>query len=197
MQGDPLARTRILKEAAAVLRRHGPAKLTVVEVAKRLGMSHANIYRFFASKEVLRAAVAADWLDEVMAPLIPIALGEAPAPERFGGFLRTLADIKRRKVLDDPEMFAGFHHVVTETPDLITQHLRTLRSELAVILSAGLSEGSLPGVGRAEQDAQAVLTATARWHHPELVQRHGFDAAAMAELDRVIELLLRGFGHSG
>src|ERR1700753_2191056 len=65
----PDARDRILNAAEDLLRRHGPAKTTVVDVARALEMSHANVYRHFASKQALQDAVAEDWLKRVSAPL--------------------------------------------------------------------------------------------------------------------------------
>ena len=63
------ARTRILDAAVDQLRRHGPAKTGVVDVARALGVSHAAVYRYFASKdELLLAALALrDEQDEELA----------------------------------------------------------------------------------------------------------------------------------
>ena len=187
-------RTRILDAAAALLRRHGPDKLTVVDVAKRLGMSHGNVYRHFPSKQALRAAVAEAWLADVTAPLATIAAGTDPAPARLRAWLAALAAIKRRKVLEDPEMFAGFHRVVVESPEVIAAHVAGLEAQVARILADGLADGTLPAVASPEDDARAVLTATMRFHHPDLVASNGEAAAAMTALARITDLLLAGFG---
>ena len=47
-------RERILAAATALLRKHGPAKVTVLDVAARAGMSHPNVYRHFKSKSALQ-----------------------------------------------------------------------------------------------------------------------------------------------
>ena len=62
-------RERILVAAEDLLRKHGIAKTSVVDVARALEMSHANVYRHFASKSELQDAVAERWLHKVMAPL--------------------------------------------------------------------------------------------------------------------------------
>ncbi|MBW8856399.1 MAG: helix-turn-helix transcriptional regulator, partial [Bradyrhizobium sp.] len=62
-------RERILTAAEELLRRHGLAKATVVDVARALEMSHANVYRHFASKTELQDAVAHRWLERIMTPL--------------------------------------------------------------------------------------------------------------------------------
>ena len=82
-------RERILVAAEELLRRHGPAKTTVADVARSLGMSHANVYRHFASKADLRDAVAERWLTAITTPLEAIVA--EPSPPRAGwshGFWR-------------------------------------------------------------------------------------------------------------
>ena len=46
----PLTGDRSLATAEDVIRRFGPAKATVVEVARALGVSHAAVYRHVATK---------------------------------------------------------------------------------------------------------------------------------------------------
>ena len=50
----PLTRDQIITAAENVLRRFGPAKATVVDVARALGVSHAAVYRHVANKAALR-----------------------------------------------------------------------------------------------------------------------------------------------
>ncbi len=187
-------RARILDTAEALLRRHGPDKVNVVDVARALGMSHANVYRHFASKQALRAAVGEAWLQRICAPLDAIASSDAPPARRLSDWLHALAALKRRKVLEEPEMFAALHRVVTDSPEVLASHLAWLRAQVAAILAAGQRDGSLPGVTDPAEAAAAVLDASTRFHHPELVARGGPSAVEQAALDRVITLLLRGLG---
>jgi AcrR family transcriptional regulator len=53
----PLTREQVLTAAEDVLRRYGPDKATVVDVARALGVSHASVYRHVRSKAELRSAV--------------------------------------------------------------------------------------------------------------------------------------------
>ena len=54
---QPLSPEAILDTAEEVLRRYGPAKASVVDVARALGVSHGSVYRHFGSKAALRDAV--------------------------------------------------------------------------------------------------------------------------------------------
>ena len=53
---------RILELACDHLRRFGPKRTTIVGIAEAAGMSHANVYRYFPSKQALFEAVTALWL---------------------------------------------------------------------------------------------------------------------------------------
>src|ERR1700690_4235604 len=55
-------RNAILETAKAHLRRFGEDKMTIVEIARCLGMSHANIYRFFKNKAEILDAIIEEWL---------------------------------------------------------------------------------------------------------------------------------------
>ncbi|HEY1384219.1 MAG TPA: TetR/AcrR family transcriptional regulator, partial [Dongiaceae bacterium] len=64
-----LTREKILEAAEDVLRRFGPSKTTVVDVARALGVSHGSVYRHFPSKAALREAVLERWLHRISDPL--------------------------------------------------------------------------------------------------------------------------------
>src|SRR3954449_2934613 len=102
-RGGPLTREEILEAAEEALRRCGPGKATVVDVARALGVSHGSVYRHFPSKAALRDAVVAQWLHRVSAPLRAIAdEHDAPAPERLHRWLRALIEAKRSRAQADP-----------------------------------------------------------------------------------------------
>jgi AcrR family transcriptional regulator len=79
----PLTRERILEAAEDTLRRFGPGKTTVVDVARALGVSHGTVYRHFASKTELRDSVLEQWLERRVAPLLPI-VEETDGPDPTG-----------------------------------------------------------------------------------------------------------------
>ena len=79
----PLNRDRILNTAEDVIRRFGPDKATVVDVARALGVSHAAVYRHVATKAELRDLVVGRWVETIMPPLRAIAAGKGAAPARL------------------------------------------------------------------------------------------------------------------
>src|SRR5258706_6944383 len=97
MHDAALTRDKILEAAEDVLRRFGPAKATVVDVARALGVSHGSVYRHFPSKAALREAVTRRWLERAHGALHAVAEDGGPAPKRLRRWLATLFAAKRQK----------------------------------------------------------------------------------------------------
>ena len=190
--GDAATRTRerILAAAEELLRRHGPTKTTVSDVA--LGMSHANVYRHFASKADLRDAVAERWLHAVSAPLAAIASGTGPAGDRLLAWLLALAEAKRRKVHGNPKLFANYHAIAGQARSVVAQHVAGLQDQLAGIVRDGIVHGEFAPIDP-DAAAAAVLDATLRFHHPQHVREPGGRDLSV-EARRIMELLLAGLG---
>ena len=174
----PLTRDEIMLAAEDVLRRHGPAKANVVDVARALNVSHGSVYRHFPSKLALREAVTCRWLEQAHAGLAEIAAEDGPKEDRLRRWLHTLHEAKRRKAYDDPELFATYQALLGETAGVAEQHVQEIRDQLTRILGD-------------EATATAVFHATLRFHHP--VHAPEWDNPhTHEELDRVIDLLVRG-----
>ena len=102
MATETLTPERVLEAAEEVLRRYGPAKANVVDVARALGVGHGSVYRHFPSKAALRDAVTERWLASISEPLEAVANGKGPAPARLQRWLDLLVSAKRSKALADP-----------------------------------------------------------------------------------------------
>lgn len=165
MNSETLTPDRILDTAEEVLRRFGPAKTTVVDVARALAVSHGSIYRHFPTKAALRDAVAERWLHRVSAPLAEIAAQSGPADERLRRWLDSLVAAKRRKVFDDPELFATYHALAEQARGVVDAHVRELCDQLTRIIKDGLAQGRFH-VTDPSLTARAVFDATLRFHHP-------------------------------
>ncbi len=165
MNETALTRERILEAAEDVLRRYGPSKAMVVDVARALGVSHGTVYRHFASKAELRDAVTRVWLSRIHDPLEAVAAEDAPAAERLHRWLWALITIKRRLLADDPELFATYCELGAEAREVVGEHMDHLTGQVSRIVREGAARGELVSEDSAAT-ARAVLTATARFHHP-------------------------------
>lgn len=185
-----LTEERILDAAEDVLRRFGPAKATVVDVAKVLGVSHGSVYRHFPTKVALRDAVARRWLGRIAEPLEPSADTAGPAAERLLRWFQRLAAIKQGMALEDPELFATFSQLTTEAREVVADHVDHLVAQLTEIVADGARTGEFAAADPAVS-GRALLYATARFHHP-LHAAEWADPAIHEELIEVWKLLVRG-----
>ena len=162
MADTALTAEQILQAAEDVLRRYGPSKATVVDVARMLGVSHGSVYRHFATKAALREAVTQRWLSRAHAGLAEIAAERGPAPDRLYRWISTLHAAKRRKALEDPELFATYRAISGKSGP---EHLNRLHEELAAIIADGVAAGEFRAVDP-HRAAAAVFDATGRYHNP-------------------------------
>lgn len=190
MSETALTPERILDAAEEVLRRYGPAKTTVVDVARYLQVSHGTIYRHFPSKVALRNAVVERWLHRVSAPLAIISEEQGSAVERLHRWFEQLMALKRQKVLDDPELFATYSAIAEEARGVVQSHVDELVQQLARILESGVSSKEFK-VADSHQAAEAVFSATIRFHHPAHATEWS-DPAIDANFAQVWRLMLAG-----
>ncbi|WP_328538891.1 TetR/AcrR family transcriptional regulator [Streptomyces sp. NBC_00344] len=195
MTPEALTPERILRATEDVLRRHGPAKATVVDVARVLGVSHGSVYRHFRTKAALREAVTERWLDRSVADLAQYTdRSSGPAPVRLEGWLNALFAAKRRKAGGDPELFATYSVLIAESSGVVERHIGALTGQLARIVEDGCAQGEFT-VGHTDHatTARAIFDATGRFHDPVYAAQWsgaGIEEAFVA----VRDLVLRGLG---
>ncbi|MFK0118469.1 TetR family transcriptional regulator [Streptomyces sp. NPDC090994] len=188
---ETLTAERILEATEEVLRRHGPAKATVVDVARALGVSHGSVYRHFRTKAALREAVTKRWLDRTSEALAGIAAAADRDPEaRLRDWTRALFEAKRRKAGDDPELFATYSVLVGENGTVVGEHLDDLTAQLTRIVRLGTEAGAF-AAGDPETAARAFFQATARFHDPCHADQWGRPEID-GEFEAVVGLLVRG-----
>jgi AcrR family transcriptional regulator len=187
---QPLTPEAILDTAEEVLRRYGPAKASVVDVARALDVSHGSVYRHFPSKAALRDAVTERWLDRVSSPLEEIVGRRGKASRRLRDWLVLLATTKQSMATGDPELFETFHELTLASREVVAAHVDHLADQLARIVADGMASGEFAR-GDAVSVGRAVLHATARFHHPAHAGEWG-DPALSRDLESVFDLLMAG-----
>ena len=187
---EALTAQAILDTAEDVLRRYGPAKATVVDVARALQVSHGSVYRHFPSKVALRDAVTERWLRRISAPLQDVVDGPGTPTERLHTWLVLLASSKQRTAAEDPELFATFHELTVAAREVVAAHVDELAAQLARIVGDGMASGEF-GPGDPVVAGRAVLHATARFHHPALAGEWAAPNLA-TELEAVYALIRQG-----
>ncbi|MEU8969039.1 TetR family transcriptional regulator [Streptomyces monashensis] len=185
-----LTAERILEATEEVLRRHGPAKATVVDVARALGVSHGSVYRHFRTKAALREAVTKRWLDRTSQRLAGIVAMDGTPEERLRAWLAALFDAKRHKAGDDPELFATYTVLTDENVAAVAEHIGELTGQLTRIIETGAEAGTF-AVPDPAPAARAVFQATGRFHDP-CYARDWTSPGIDEEFTAVVDLLVRG-----
>ncbi|WP_025690838.1 TetR family transcriptional regulator [Paenibacillus zanthoxyli] len=188
----PLTKDMILDAAEQVLRRYGPDKTSVIDIAKFLQVSHGTLYRHFASKAALREAVTERWLDKSIAePLQEIAdRAEGSATEQLRLWVETLIEKKRMYAVDDPEIFVMYADVTVRIGDMIAMHIHRLIKQIASIIERGMQAGEFKP-DSADAIAKAVFMATESFHHP--AHAHEWSSETIDEdFETVWRLILSG-----
>lgn len=165
MSNQPLNPQTILQTAEAVLKRYGPGKATVVDVAAALGVSHGSIYRFFPSKQALRDAVVQRWLARVSDALAPLSQENGPPLEDLLAWFQALRHVKLSQLREEPELFEAFRVMAGESRDVLAAYKAQLEDQVAAILRRGIEAGVLAPTAP-EQTAHALMEATSLYHHP-------------------------------
>jgi len=186
----PLSLDRIVSAAEDVIRRFGPAKATVVDVARTLGVSHAAVYRHVATKAELRDLVVGRWAETIMPTLRAIAARPGPAPKRLRQFFDALIEVKRRRAAEDPELFAAYRTLAADAQSVVAAHLDELVRLAATVIRSGVGEGTFRAVDPVVA-SRAVLFATSKFHHPAHAAEWA-DPGIDAAFDDVWQMLMNG-----
>jgi AcrR family transcriptional regulator len=194
MTETSLTPDRILDAAEETLTRFGPAKTTVVDVARALGVSHGSVYRHFASKAELRDAVTARWLERVSSPLARIVAEDGPAAPRLRRWMDRLIAIKRQKAKAEPELFATYLSIFEQSRDVVRAHVESLAAQVAEIVADGVARGEFADCDAAAT-GRSIFYATARFHDPGYA-REWDDPGTDAAFDALWALILRGLALS-
>lgn len=192
---SPLQAAEIVLAAEEELRRHGPRRFTVVAVAERLGVSHAALYRHFPNKVAILGAITERWLETVMPAARAIADRDDLAPaSALRSWLEELRLRKLERIDADPSLFAMYGEIAGDVVPIVRQHVEDLLGMLTKIVERGVECGVFEIDGDSAGIAKAIWDATAPFHNPKLlaVGRPGPE-----ELDRVVDLLLRGLEPRG
>lgn len=188
---DALTLERVVAAAEDVIRRFGPDKANVVDVARALGVSHAAVYRHVATKAELRDLVVGRWAEATMPPLRAIAALQDPAPQRLRRLFDELIAIKRRRATDDPELFAAYRTLAAGAQSAAAVHVEELVRLAAGIIDSGVRAGTFRRVDDDIAVGRALLFATSRFHHPAHAAEW-LDPAHGAAYEEVWRLLMNG-----
>jgi AcrR family transcriptional regulator len=190
-------RARIIETADALFRRLGFAKTAVADIAGELGMSPANVYRFFASKNAIVEAICHRHLGTIENEAWSIARSRAPAAVRMERlFLEILAYFKRH-LLGDERVMEIVVVAMDHSWDAIRAHKEVMRTVLELILRDGIDTAEFEPVDPRES-AEAIMRSMMCFCHPVLVAKSMDDGEDLeAGVHNSVRFLLRAITPRG
>jgi len=184
------ADARILELAIDHIRRFGPDRFTVVALARELGMSHANVYRYFASKAGLLEAVTAQWLRPIETGLREIADSPDPARDKLERMLGGLHRAYCEKLESEPELFAVFADLFRTRGGLARKHRTRIHAEVRRVIDEGAASAAFAGEEQ-NRALSLIFDAAHRFIHPVclMLDRDIPRDLIAARFDRIMEIV--------
>ena len=162
-------RRRILEVAEERFRRIGYHKTSVADIASELGMSTANVYRFFPSRDAIKESICGRVVNEVADIALAIARTNAPAGEKLSQLLTAVHHHKKMTLVKEKRMHDLIVAAMQENWAIIKAHIEHMETTLGIIISEGIELGEF-NVDDSATAAHAVHTAFAPFLHPMLIE---------------------------
>jgi AcrR family transcriptional regulator len=188
-------RRRIEDTAERLFRTMGYQKTAVADIARELGMSPANVYRFFPSKSAINEAIAKRMLDGVQEELWAIARGKGTPAERLADLLRLLHQRHMGLFFAERRLHDMVTAAMAEHWGVVEQFIHSITTAIRHVVMDGMAEGSFAKLDP-EATAKTIKQATLAFMHPvmiaECVGRISTEEEMAADLEAMIVMLLRG-----
>jgi AcrR family transcriptional regulator len=189
-------RRRIEDTAERLFRSMGYQKTAVADIARELGMSPANVYRFFPTKAAINEAIAARMLRAMELELEAIAAGPGAAPDRLRRLFSALFETKIANMFEDRRLHDMVTAAMEESWGVVRDHIDRVEAMTARILADGMDSGAFQRDDPARL-AKTVLHSMVAWNHPALlawcIGRKGQTVAELrAQVAEMTGFVLRG-----
>jgi AcrR family transcriptional regulator len=190
-------RARILGAAEEHFRRVGYHRTSVADIAAGLGMSPANIYRFFPSRDAINESICGRVVNEVAEIAAAIARTNAPAMLKLDQLLTAVHHHHKIMLVKARPMHELIVAATQENWPIIKAHILRMVTIFEAIIREGIEAGEFE-VEDAAEAARVVRFAFMPFLHPILIEhcvQHGEDTEA--GLRDQIRFILKALGKSG
>ncbi len=185
-------RAEILAAAWDLFRELG-ARATIADIAGRLGMSSANVYRFFPSKQALTGAICANQLGALTDAARAASEGPGSAAARIRAMLATLHHGMRDQMLNQSRVHEIVDVALNEQWPAIDEFHQRCTEIVAQLVAEGQTRGEF-GPGDPAMLGMQTLVACAAIYHPTLIAQCPESAPGMRPED-VVDFALRALAN--
>ncbi len=179
---------RILETADRLFRHYGYDKTTVADLARELGMSPANVYRFFASKSAIVEAIAVRMFEERHRHNLAVLAGPGSASERLRRFLVENHRITVETLVGDRKVHDIVEVAMREQWPSIQAHLAQIADVIEALVREGVAAGEF-AVDDTRRTAVCVRQSFVSMIHPTLIV-HCSDDRERAGPDELADFIL-------
>lgn len=187
-------REHILKVALVRFGHYGFNKTTMVEIASDCGMSAANIYRHFKSKNDILAVLATQLFNNETSRLSEISNGLFPdCSQKLHAFFQEALILTHRYVTEQPKIKEMVDFICMERFDLIHSQSEIKNKLIQNILDEGIECGEF-FISSPEETADTIKKATMMFHTPQLMDIYNLEDL-QSSCSNVVNLLLAAITH--
>ena len=161
----------IVQVAERLFRHFGFEKTTVADIARELGMSPANVYRFFRAKSDIEEAVCMDLLRRSEAEAGRIAVSGDTAAQRIRNLIGTVETTYLKQYVLDRKLYDLIEVSITKKWPSRRRHTERMSEILEQIIASGMASGEF-SMGDATLAARLIDTACIRFRDPRLIVEH-------------------------
>ena len=188
--------SRILDAAEEQFRRMGYAKTAVADIARALGMSPANIYRFFASKAAINEAICEKHFAEVHGLLRAIMAEDRSAAERIERFVLELHRYNKTRCVAERRLHDMVEAGMEENWHAVERHIAAIHEMVAELIADGVKRGEFAEIVEPMDASNAICTACTGVLHPTLIAQFAHKDLE-EDARRVVRYLIRALARSG
>jgi AcrR family transcriptional regulator len=183
-------RDKAIDVATAQMRRYGFEKVRLVDIAKDLGVSHAALYMHFTDKEALLGAVSERWLKSLEAALEGVCQKNKDPIAKIHDWFLKLYQMKREKVMKDPELYRAFKSAADNQRNFYKDHLVVMNGQLTEIVKSAMAQKKLTKHS-IEKTVALLFEVTTGFHNPMMIACH-LNEKRENLLEQVLDVVLDG-----
>ena len=186
-------RARIIETAEALFRRLGFAKTAVADIAGELGMSPANVYRFFPSKNAIVEAICQRCLSELDEKAWAVARSRGSASARLERLFLEIMKYHLENLIVEKRVHDIVLVAMENNWEAVQAHMERIGGIIEVILRDGIESGEFERV-EPRETALLIKKSMVAFCHPLMLAeglQDGEDLDAQARA--TIQFLLRAF----
>lgn len=181
---------KALQIAEEKIRYHGFEKFRLTDIARELKISQAALYNHFPDKAALLDAVSERWLVQMDNKLKLVTKQKLPPCELIVKWFLKYHELKKEKVLKDPEIYKSFNMAVEQLKPFVIQHLTNLNQQLLILVQKAIATGEIHAESP-EDLVHLLFESTVSFHHPRMVLDYK-DERREELLKKIVEVILKG-----